>query len=115
MFSWHRYRVALDEVDAFVDEAGQALELLSTRPGYLDGQVLRCLDDEGLVAMSTSWDGAGSYRRALSAPDVRAVVVPLMYRCLDEPGAFEAAVSVRDGQVITSAGSIRPGWGSGGR
>jgi hypothetical protein len=31
----------------------------------------------------------GDYRRALWHPDVKVRAVPLMYRCIDEPSAFE--------------------------
>jgi hypothetical protein len=35
----------------------------------------------------------GAYRRALSNADVKLRAVPLMYRCVDEPTAFEDLVT----------------------
>lgn len=115
MLTWHRYRMDPAQVPQFVEQAGQALQVLAQRPGYLAGELLRCTDDEGLVVMTTRWEGAGAYRRALSDAHVKQVVVPLMYRCEDEPGAFEAVVRVQDGRTAFTDPAMRPGWGSGGR
>ena len=99
VLTWHKYRMEPGQVAGFVDEAARALEVLAERPGYLSGELLRCTDDEGLVVMTTRWEGAGAYRRALSDAWVKQVVVPLMYRCADEPGAFETAARVQDGRT----------------
>jgi hypothetical protein len=41
--------------------------------------------------LTTRWHGAGSYRRALSAYDVKLTAVPVLGRALDEPSAYEPA------------------------
>jgi len=70
--------------------AHAALDALAARPGYVDGLVGRNLDDPGLWLLTTNWADVGSYRRALSAYDVKVTAVPLLSRAIDEPSAFEA-------------------------
>ena len=49
----------------------------------------RNLDDPALWVLETRWANVGSYRRALSAYDVKLGAVPLLSRALDEPSAYE--------------------------
>jgi hypothetical protein len=42
-----------------------------------------------LWTLTTRWDSVGSYRRALGSFEVKLHAVPLMYRAVDEPTAFE--------------------------
>jgi quinol monooxygenase YgiN len=85
----NRYRVAAGEADEFDAAARRALEALAARPGVVSGQVGRNVGDPGLWVMSTRWQSVGAYRRALSAYDVKLHAVPLMYKAIDEPCAFE--------------------------
>ncbi len=39
--------------------------------------------------LTTTWANVGSYRRALSAYDVKMTAVPLLSRAVDEPSAYE--------------------------
>jgi quinol monooxygenase YgiN len=66
-----------------------ALDALAARPGYAGGRVGRNVDDPGLWLLTTTWANIGSYRRALSAYDVKLAAVPLLSRAVDEPSAFE--------------------------
>jgi hypothetical protein len=75
-----------------------ALDALTARPGYVDGLVGRNLDDPGLWLLTTTWADVGSYRRALSAYDVKVTAVPLLSRAVDEPSAYEL-VGPDDGAV----------------
>ena len=84
-----RYRVADDEASSFAAQADAALAALSTRTGFVDGQVARNVDDPQLWTLTTRWDGVGSYRRALSAFEVKTTAVPLLSRAIDEPSAYE--------------------------
>jgi hypothetical protein len=59
----------------------------------LDGRVGRSIDEPELWVLSTRWQTVGAYRRALSAPEVKVHAVPLMYRCIDEPSAFEDLIT----------------------
>jgi antibiotic biosynthesis monooxygenase len=77
------------EEERFRGEVQAALEVLATRPGYLDGRVGRNLDDPALWVLVTTWDGVGSYRRALSSYDVKVGAVGLLSRAVDEPSAYE--------------------------
>ena len=69
--------------------AAAALEALSARPGCTGARVGRNVDDPGLWTLATTWESVGAYRRALSAYEVKMHAVPLMYRAVDEPTAFE--------------------------
>ncbi|MFZ2501602.1 MAG: antibiotic biosynthesis monooxygenase [Nocardioides sp.] len=66
-----------------------ALALLAAKPGYLDGEIGRNVDDPALWTLVTRWANPGSYRRALSAYDVKLEALPLLYRAIDEPSAYE--------------------------
>jgi antibiotic biosynthesis monooxygenase len=88
-----RFRV--DETDAAAGERFRAdvvaaLGALAQRPGYVGGQVGRNVDDQGLWLLTTTWENVGSYRRALSAYDVKVTAVPLLSQAIDEPSAYES-------------------------
>ena len=87
----NRFRVPEDEsgVAAFRADLERALEVLSERAGFEDGRLGRNVDDPTLWTMVTRWRDVGSYRRALSAYDVKVGAVPLLSRAVDEPSAFE--------------------------
>jgi hypothetical protein len=84
-----RYRVPEAETEGFVSIAHQVLRALRGSPGHVSGRLARAADDPELWAMVTDWDGAGYYRRALGAYDVRMALIPLSVRAVDEPGAYE--------------------------
>jgi quinol monooxygenase YgiN len=90
----NRFRVPAGDEEGFRVEAHSALEALARRPGYVDGQIARNVDDPDLWLLTTTWLNVGSYRRALSAYDVKVTAVPLLSRAVDEPSAYE---SVRAG------------------
>ncbi|CAN5891050.1 hypothetical protein BH20ACT6_BH20ACT6_09680 [soil metagenome] len=83
-----RHRVPSDGADAFVAGARAALAVLAARPGWVDGAVGRNVDDPDLWVLSTRWADVGSYRRALSAYEVKVAAVPLLSTALDEPSAY---------------------------
>jgi hypothetical protein len=78
-----------DAVEAFADDLAAAHALLAAKPGYVGGAVGRNVDDASLWILQTRWVDVGSYRRALSAYDVKLGAVPLLSRALDEPSAYE--------------------------
>jgi quinol monooxygenase YgiN len=84
-----RYQVPPAEAEQFHRQARSALDALAARPGCLGGRVGRAIDEPQLWVLATDWHSVGAYRRALSAPEVKLCAVPLMYRCIDEPTAFE--------------------------
>jgi hypothetical protein len=87
----NRFLVEADEQAeaAFRADVFAALGALAVRPGYVHGVVGRNLDDPGLWLLTTTWANVGSYRRALSAYDVKVTAVPLLSRAVDEPSAYE--------------------------
>jgi quinol monooxygenase YgiN len=85
----NRFRVAADDTDTFRADIQVALDLLAARAGYVDGHVGRNVDEPDLWVMQTRWRNVGSYRRALSAYDVKVGAVPLLSRAIDEPSAYE--------------------------
>ena len=95
-----RYRVVEHGTAEFLALAGPALGALAARPGFLAGELCGALDDGTLFALVTRWESVGSYRRALSHYDVKVTAVPLMYRAIDEPSAFEPVLVADDGQVV---------------
>jgi quinol monooxygenase YgiN len=85
----NRFRVPEDEAVAFRGDLEGALQVLAQQKGYADGQLGRNVDDPTLWTMVTRWRDVGSYRRALSAYDVKVGAVPLLSRAIDEPSAYE--------------------------
>ena len=88
-----RYRVPEGEAEQFRQLARPAVEALAQRPGCEQVRFGRSSDDGQLWILASSWRSVGSYRRALSDPDVKLRAVPLMYRCFDEPTAFEDLIT----------------------
>ena len=84
-----RYVVSEHEATAFAAQARLALDALVARPGCREAVLGRAVDDATLWTLTTRWESVGSYRRALSSYEVKLHAVPLMYRAVDEPTAFE--------------------------
>jgi hypothetical protein len=85
----NRFRVAEADAAGFAGDLAAAHALLAEKPGYVDGAVGRNVDDPTLWVLQTLWANVGSYRRALSAYDVKLGAVPLLSRAIDEPSAYE--------------------------
>jgi len=113
-----RYVVPAEEWDEFRALAKTALEALVACAGCLGARVGRSVDDPTLWTLTTTWQSVGDYRRALSSYEVKLHAVPLMYRAVDEPTAFEDLIAwtpdgglaehdtARSGDAATS---VRPG------
>jgi hypothetical protein len=84
-----RYRVPAAETDDFVRTAQGVLHAIESSPGHRSGRLARAVDEPELWAMVTDWDGAGFYRRALGAYEVRVALIPLSRLAIDEAGAYE--------------------------
>ena len=88
MFVVTRFRVD-PVVRAEVAGHGAALlAVLETLPGFRSGELGAAADDEGLLALLTTWDGVGAYRRALGQAQVKIVGAPLWVHAVDEPGVY---------------------------
>lgn len=99
-----RFRYDVDAVERARHELGVCLDQLGRRPGFVAGAVGRALDDPSLWLLQTRWDDVGSYRRALSAYDVKMAAVPLLAQALDEPSAYEVVI----GEGATELNETRP-------
>jgi quinol monooxygenase YgiN len=86
----NRFRVPDEATTTFRAELEQAHAVLAQQKGYAEGQLGRNVDDPTLWTMVTRWRDVGSYRRALSAYDVKLHAVPLLSRAVDEPSAYES-------------------------
>ncbi|WP_409329015.1 antibiotic biosynthesis monooxygenase [Trujillonella humicola] len=83
-----RFRVAAGDGPALARDAAALLAALAGRPGFRDGHVGEAVEEPGLWALVTVWDGVGTYRRALSAAEVKIAGAPVWVHAVDEPGAF---------------------------
>jgi heme-degrading monooxygenase HmoA len=84
-----RYTVPEQQAEEFLARAREALDVLAKRPGYRAGRIGRAADEPTLWVLTTEWENVGSYRRALSAFEVKVTAVPLLSLAHDEPSAFE--------------------------
>lgn len=85
----NRFREAADGRGRLRADLERAHALIAARPGYVDGQVGRNLDDPGLWVLVTRWESVGAYRRALSSYEIKAEAVPVLSAAIDEPSAYE--------------------------
>jgi len=88
VFAVTRMRVPEADAHGFGAVVDVLLAALAARPGFRDGELGRCTDDDGLWALVTRWDGVGAYRRALSAAEVKLAGAPVWVYAVDEPGVY---------------------------
>jgi hypothetical protein len=88
VFAVTRLRAADGDDEGLASAARELLAALAARPGFRDGELGRSADDPALWALVTRWDGVGTYRRALSAAEVKIAGAPVWVHALDEPGAY---------------------------
>jgi quinol monooxygenase YgiN len=98
-----RFTVPEHDADGFRDRAAAALGALAARPGYQGGRIARAVDDGTHWLLTTEWDHVGSYRRSLSAFDVKMTATPLLALAAEEPSAYE----VLYGDGPGAAGAVR--------
>ncbi|NRQ34083.1 antibiotic biosynthesis monooxygenase [Nonomuraea sp. NN258] len=82
-----RYTVPESQSQDFIKQGHAILDTLAAQPGYQRGRLARSVDEPNLWALVSEWEGAGFYRRALSA--ARMAMYPLMILMVNEPSAFE--------------------------
>ena len=88
MFAVTRFRATGEDGEALAVADAPLLAALAARPGFRDGELGRSADDPSLWALVTRWDGVGSYRRALSAAEVKISGAPVWVHAVDEPGVY---------------------------
>lgn len=93
MLAITRATVPAEQEATFLAAAQETLGLLADRDGFRRGHVGRAMDDPTLWVLSTEWDGVGSYRRGLSAYDVKVAIAPLMAYVVNEPSAYQTVVT----------------------
>lgn len=104
---------AAEAVEQVVAQVAEAAGILARQPGWTSGRVARAVDPDAdgrtLVLLIVEFESAGSYRRALGAMDVRMSVVPVLYRALDEPTAYEVLADVGPDAIEWAPGDLDPG------
>jgi heme-degrading monooxygenase HmoA len=88
VFAVTRFRASGSDGDALAAAVPALLAALASRPGFRDGELGRSADDPSLWALVTRWDGVGSYRRGLSAAEVKIAGAPVWVHALDEPSVY---------------------------
>ena len=88
MFAVTRLRATGGDGAALESAVGPLLEALGAVPGFLGGDFGRAADDPTLWALVTRWDGVGSYRRGLSAAEVKIAGAPVWVHAVGEPGVY---------------------------
>ena len=83
--------------EAFIVQGELALGALSRCAGFLGGELARSTDEPQTWVLCTRWSNVGSYRRALSAYEVKLHATPFMYLARDEVSGFEPVLSASDG------------------
>jgi heme-degrading monooxygenase HmoA len=83
-----RLRVRAEDADELAAACAALLGAFGTRAGFLGGELGRSADDPALWGLLTRWDGVGSYRRALSAAEVKIAGAPVWVHAVDEPGVY---------------------------
>ncbi len=106
MLAITRHRVPEPKAASFLSAAQRAVGVLAQRPGFVSGRIGRATDDGELWTLVTEWVDVGSYRRALSAHDVKIEAIPLLSAAVDEPTAFEV-LTVMDSTGTRSTTSAR--------
>ncbi|MFN8158449.1 MAG: hypothetical protein U0R68_13615 [Candidatus Nanopelagicales bacterium] len=105
MLAVTRHRLPLPgyaDVPAALEAARDVLVVLAEQPGYLRGWLTRAVDDPDLLVLAHEWVDVGSYRRALSAYDVK-LRWPFLLTAVDEATAFEVLVSRTPEAVVEQA------------
>ncbi|MBB5080150.1 antibiotic biosynthesis monooxygenase family protein [Nonomuraea sp. NPDC050547] len=82
-----RYMVPEAQSQEFLKQGQNIVDTLRAQPGFLRGRLARSVDEPNLWALVSEWEGAGYYRRALSA--AKMAMYPLMILMVNEPSAFE--------------------------
>ncbi len=106
MLAITRHRVREPQAAGFLDAARRAVDVLAQRPGFVVARIGRATDDGELWVLATEWADVGSYRRALSAYEVKIEAVQLLSTAIDEPTAFEV-LTVVDSTGTRSTNSAR--------
>jgi hypothetical protein len=109
-----RHRLPLPgyaDATAALAAAREVLAVLAVQKGYLRGWITRAVDDPDLLLVAHEWADAGSYRRALSAFEVK-LRWPFFLTAVDEATAFEVLVSRTPDSVVETPSAIAADHGT---
>lgn len=101
----NRFRVGVEQRTGFEQQLQAALAVLGAKPGLVELDLVRNLDDPELYALVSRWQQVGDYRRALSSYESKLTVVPLLSLAIDEPSAYDVPDQVGDNLPRGAAGS----------
>ena len=91
----------------FLARGEAALAALAGCPGFAGGELARSTDEPATWVLATRWENVGSYRRALSAYEVKLHATPFMYGARDEVSGFEPVLAAgQDGVVRRAPGDL---------
>lgn len=88
MLAISRFRVPEADTPSFLASARAAASFFGGCAGCSGADLLRNLDDPELWTLTTRWVNVGAYRRAFNGNQAKLVLVPLLSRAIDEPGAY---------------------------
>ncbi len=94
MLAISRFRVDQTTRPGFEDQADAAVRFFESCQGCRAAELVQNLDEPELWAIVTRWANVGAYRRAFSSYDAKMVLVPLLSRAIDEPGAYAPPAEV---------------------
>jgi len=77
------------------------VDLLRSRVGCLGVEVLQSVDSVEQMLITTRWQDMGSYRKAMSAYEVKEKVIPFLSRARDDDSTFEVLVAAHADDVRT--------------
>ena len=90
-----QWAFTVSSLETWLPQAQQAISVLASKAGFIQGTVLRYVDSGERLIINTSWQDVGSYRRALSSTESKMQVWPFLGDALDEPGAYEVLLEMQ--------------------
>jgi hypothetical protein len=102
--------------DEFATSGAAVLAVLGARPGFLRGRVLQAAEEPALWSLVTEWVDVGSWRRALSASEVKMAATPVLAGAVDESTGWQVVETFEGGPPArASTDRLRPGPSDGDR
>lgn len=84
----------VENVEVWLSEAAQALEVLQAKSGFIEADVFRSADEPYRFLVKTDWENVGSYRKALGSTEAKIEVWPFLTNMHDGVSAFEKLLNV---------------------
>ncbi len=93
-----RFTVTESESE-FLAEAADALSALAACAGYRQGRLARSFEEPDQWCLLLDWESVGTYRRALSNPQVKMLGTRLLAKASPEVSAFDPVLTAGPGFV----------------